>query len=140
MPHNHSDIMNEDNVIRRVRQDHIIDDPKVQGGKRLSTLLIQESTEPMGGMSVDLHRPIAEAGLEPASFVITEPYVAAITLTAGEYRGYQGSVGYDPLPENPYHGEVWGKFSKGIKTRILKASQWLVPVEGIAAPYGPESD
>jgi hypothetical protein len=34
-------------------------------------------------------------------------------------------VGFDPLPENPYHGEVWGAFSKAKQKRLPELCQWF---------------
>jgi hypothetical protein len=40
-------------------------------------------------------------------------------------RGEGFMVGFDPLPENPYHGEVWGAFSKAKQKRLPELCQWF---------------
>jgi hypothetical protein len=43
-------------------------------------------------------------------------------------------VGYDPLPDNAHHGEVWGIFSKGRQKKLLNSAQWFVEVDGVFLP------
>lgn len=74
-------------------------------------------------MSVDLERLIEEAGLDARVFVVRPPFVGAVRFTAGMLRGGGFHVGYDPLTENPYHGEVWGIFSRS-------KQRWLAAVAG----------
>jgi len=40
-------------------------------------------------------------------------------------------VGFDPLPENPYHGEVWGKFTKAQQRRLQQLAVWFVAIPGV---------
>jgi hypothetical protein len=36
-------------------------------------------------------------------------------------------VGYNPLlPENPYHGEVWGNFTTRLRKRLAALAEWFV--------------
>jgi hypothetical protein len=59
--------------------------------------------------------------------VTTPVWFASIRFTAEQFRNEELMVGYDPLPpENPFHGEVWGNFTKGKMRRLLKAAQWFV--------------
>lgn len=132
VPHDHAEIRDDDGVIRRIHPHYIVQDPKV-GGKKISSMAIQKSTGPGGGMSVDLLREIVEAGLDPREFVISPPFLGAIKFTAGAFRRVDLMVGFDPLPpENPYHGEVWGEFTKPKQRQLLGVAEWFVPLEGIA--------
>ena len=45
-------------------------------------------------------------------------------------EGFQ--VGSDPLEDNPYHGEVWGQFTKGKKKKLMSMCRWFVPLDGVA--------
>lgn len=60
-------------------------------------------------------------------------------LLASEFRALGLWVSYDPIPEYPYHGEVWGNFSKGRQRMLLRVGSWLVPVPGINHPPGPNT-
>ncbi len=62
LPHDHQGIADADRVIRRISDEHVVSDPKVLGGKRISTLAFQASSDGNRGMSVDLEVSILEAG------------------------------------------------------------------------------
>ncbi len=127
LPHDHAGIEAGDGVLRRVSPLFMVDDPKVQG-KRLSTQAFRPSNNG-GGMSVDLQRLIEEAGLDPKQYVLSPPWVGAVRFKAGALRGVGLMVGYDPLPlDNPYHGEVWGRFSKAVQNRLLNLAEWFVNI------------
>lgn len=127
IPHDHSGIGNDDGVIRRIAPNQWVYDPKVSG-KRVSTAVFQASTDPNGGMSVDLQSLIEEAGLDPKEFVSTPKWNGAVRFTAGELRGEGLKVGYDPIPkENECHGEVWGNFTRGVQKRLVSMAKTFVP-------------
>ncbi len=60
-------------------------------------------------MSVDLQQQIEEAGLDARTYVTTPRWVGSLRFEASALRDEGFLVGFDPLPENPHHGEVWGK-------------------------------
>jgi hypothetical protein len=134
LPHNHSGISDVDRVIRRISEEHIVVDAKAPGGRRVSTLAFQNSTEGNRGMSVDLEGSIIEAGLNAASFVTTPRFTGSVWFTAGHLRSESFLVGYDPLPDNPHHGEVWGSFTRGRRNGLLASAQWFVPIDGVSLP------
>lgn len=136
VPHDHLEILNTDGIIRRVSPHHIVDDPKAVGGRRVSSALFKESSQPPGGMSIDLRRCIEEDGLDAAVYVTVEPHIAAVMLLASDFRTLGLQVGYDPLPKNLYHGEVWGNFSMPCRRTLCQSCSWLVPVPGIKHPSG----
>ncbi len=119
IPHDHPGITSDDGVLRRVAPHHYVSDPKATDGKRLSTMAFQASTGANGGMSVDLQKLIEEASLDPKLYVVAPPWIGAVRFTCGALRGEGFSVGYDPLPNNPYHGEVWGSFTRAKKQRLV---------------------
>ena len=125
IPHDHPGIVPDDGIIRRVSPYHFVIDPKANG-RRLSTMAFQPSTDGNGGMSVDIERLIVEAGLDPKTFVISPPWTGAVRFEARTLREEGLKVGYDPLPDNPYHGEVWGQFSKRTKQKLLSLAQFFV--------------
>jgi len=80
-------------------------------------------------MSVDLQKLIEGAGIDAASYVSSPPWIGALRFTAGVLRNEGLMVGYDPRPENPYHGQVWGHFSKKLRDRLMALAQPFVPIK-----------
>jgi hypothetical protein len=130
--HNHPGILANDGIIRRVSHQQTTPDEKVVGGWRISSMVFKASSGPNGGMSIDLQTQIEEAGLDAREYVTNPKWVGSIRFQAGELRGEGFQVGYDPLPDNPYHGEVWGNFSKSQQARLRAICIWFVPIDGVA--------
>ena len=87
-------------------------------------------------MSVDIEALIMADGENPRNVVTTPVFVGSISFAAGAARALDLQIGYDPLPDNPYHGEVWGisrpnRFSKGQKNGLIAASSWYVEIEDV---------
>lgn len=135
VPHDHVGIADTDWIIRRISDEHIVADVKVPGGRRVSTLAFQGSTDGNNGMSVDLECSIVEAGLNARDFVTSPRFMGSIWFSAGFLRSESFQVGYDPLPENPHHGEVWGTFTRGRKNRLLASAKWFVAINGVFLPF-----
>jgi len=130
VPYDDPDIRNGDGLIRHIPEHHIVLD-KNTGYRRLSTGAFSEFSKPPGGMSVDLERPMIEAGLDPLA-MLPNPDFGAVRLIAGEMRELGHKVGRNPLPQNPYHGEVWGIGpGRGAKKRIMERSVWLKKPPGL---------
>jgi hypothetical protein len=130
IPHDHPEIQNEHWIIRRVSGQETVFDPKVQG-RRLSTAVFSASSGKNGGISVDLQNEIEAAGLDPAHHVTTPRWTASIRLQCVHFRARDLKVGYEPLPENPHHGEVWGQLSRAKKGELLAEAEWLVPIPSV---------
>ena len=87
-------------------------------------------------MSVDIQKLIEEAGIDVAEFVTSPRWTASLRIQTASLRMQQLLVGYSPVPEeppapaNPFHGEAWGRLSRGQKNELLRQSQWLVPIAG----------
>lgn len=135
-PHNCEKINNDHLLIRRiVPSEHVVDDEN-RNCRRLSTKAIQPSSTVKGGMSIDLHYELTAAKLNPANYVTSPKYVGSIQFSANIPRSNNLFVGCDPIPGNPYHGEVWGskrpnRFSKSQQKAILNAATWLVEIKGV---------
>jgi hypothetical protein len=130
IPHDHEGILPNDGIIRRVSTQQIVDDPKVVGGRRISSsFLFKPSSGENGGLSVDLQGLIEEAGLDAKAFVTTPRWTGSVRFEAYQLREEGFKVGYDPLKDNPYHGEVWGNFSKAKGKKLLQLCSWFVPIE-----------
>src|SRR5882724_929546 len=129
MPHDHEGIDSTNGIIRRITDQHIVED--AQGRKRLSSMAFNPSSGPQGGMSVDLQAQIEEAGLNCREFIntTTPQCTGAVRFQAGALRGENLQVGFSPLPTNPYHGEVWGNFTDAMKRRILPSlASWFMEI------------
>lgn len=130
-PHDHVGIQAEDGILRRVSRQLVVFDPKI-GRERLSSMAFKASTGSNAGMSVDLQRQIEEVGLDAHLYVTTPQWVGSLRFAAGALRSEDFLVGFDPLPDNPHHGEVWGIFSKLKQKRLCELCQWFVPIDGVS--------
>jgi hypothetical protein len=130
-PHDHPGILAHDGVIRRISGQYVILDK--DGRQRVSTMAFTPSSAVQGGgLSVDLQREIEESGLDAMKFVTNPPWIGSVRFTARQLRGEGFMVGFDPLPpDNPVHGEVWGRFTKGKQRQLLRLAQWFVPIPGV---------
>lgn len=136
-PYDEDDIDPEDFVIRRVNPDqHVVQDDNT-GRLRTSSKLFTPSSGTNGGMSVDILKLIEEANLNPQEYVTTPVFTGSVCFSAQDARALGLRVGYDPLEENPYHGEVWGpadrpqRFTKGEKRALARASEWFVEIPDV---------
>lgn len=130
IPHDHPGIGPDDGIIRRVSEHHVVTDEKT-GGKRLSSMAFKPSTGENAGMSVDLQAQIEEAGFDARAYVTTPRWVGSVRFRAGDLRSENFQVGYDPVPDNPHHGEVWGTFSRAQQRRLRQLCEWFVPINGV---------
>ena len=129
IPHDHKDVGPSDGVIRRISETQLVTDK--DGQRRISSKAFQASSGPNGGMSIDLERSIIEAGLDPKTYVTTPRWIGSVRFEAGALRAEGFKVGFDPIPENPHHGQVWGSFSRASKQRLQELSVWFVPIENV---------
>jgi hypothetical protein len=83
-------------------------------------------------MSIDIKKSIEEAGLDPKTFVITPRWIGSVIFNVDTPRSLGLQVGYDPIPENNHHGEVWGQFTKAKSKSIQRASQWFVAIPDVS--------
>jgi hypothetical protein len=130
IPHDHEGVLAADGVIRRISELQLVKDG--QGAKRVSSMAFKPSSEPNAGMSVDLEASIVEAGLDPKAYVTTPRWMGSIRFEAGKLRAEGFCVGYDPLPDNPHHGEVWGAFSTGQQKKLKAMAEWFVKIDGVS--------
>jgi len=138
IPHDHSGIGSADGIIRRIPEHLLVKD--ADGRRRLSYLAFSPSSGPNGGMSVDLQAQIEEGGLNCRDYTTgTSPVsLGSIRFEAGALRGAGLQVGFNPMPSNPHHGEVWGNFTDSMKKRTLPGlATWFVEIEGVAISARP---
>lgn len=136
-PYDEPEIEESDGIIRRIDpKQHVVWDGN-RGCNRLSTKLYSPSSGYNGGMSIDIERKIVESDVEVREFVTTPKFTGSVRFLAGEIRKIKLRLGYDPLPDNPHHGEVWGNddrpnyFSKGQKNALARTAEWFVELEDV---------
>jgi hypothetical protein len=134
IPHDHSEISNKDEVIRRISVHHIVEDKN--GQNIISSVVYKASSGKNGGMSVDLKQLIEKDGLDPRDYVTTPRWMGSVLFKVSDLREMEFKVGYDPIippaPEtNPYHGEVWGNFSGSQIRKLKNLAIWFVPIPNV---------
>ena len=138
LPHDEPAIDADDLIIRRINpQHHVVPDNNFSC-MRISSKAFAASTGPDAGMSVDIEKLIVAGGEDPKTYVVTPVFTGAVAFSASAIRSLGLWVGYDPLEENPYHGEVWNstanrhnKFSKAQKDGLAAAAEWYVSLSGV---------
>lgn len=129
VPHDHDQILNDDYVVRGISEHEIA---RNKNPPRLKSSLYQTSTigDPPG-MSVD-HKP----SMQTDNVIMETRYrggkwLGAVLLNVGFLRGLGLQIGYSPIPDNPYHCEVFGNITGSLKKEIRDNASWIVPIEGI---------
>ena len=130
IPHDHDEISSDDQIIRRISEQFLVNGEKI-GARRISSMAFNPSKGPNGGLSVDLKRQIEEAGLDARQYVTDARWLGSIYFTAGALRENGFLVGSDPLPNNPYHGEIWGSFTTAQKKILRPLCRWFVRIDNV---------
>jgi hypothetical protein len=134
--HDHEEILDSSELIRRISHRQIITD--ANGNRVNSSIVFKASSNGSRGMSVDLKQLIDVAGIDAKVYVTSPRWMGSILLKVSDLRILGFQIGYNPLisPEpNPYHGEVWGEFSKGRNGTIEKIKSravWFVQIPNVS--------
>jgi hypothetical protein len=137
-PYDEPEILDDDVIIRRVDPVwHVIFDDN-RNCHRLSSKLYKASSGINGGMSVDIEKLINAEGLSPQQFVLKPPYLGAVAFSARAIRSFGLWIGYEPIQENPYHGEVWNsttsrhnKFTNSQVNSLMQIAKWYVQLDDV---------
>ena len=135
-PYDEDDIHPNHNIIRRINPvQHVVWDEN-RGCNRISSKAFSPSSGVGGGMSVDVEAKIIADHLSPHEYVTTPAFTGSVHFLASAARALDLWIGYDPLPENPYHGEVWNsvrpnRFSNAQKKGLQNACNWYVPLDDV---------
>lgn len=135
-PYDEDQIKAEDTIIRRINPDHHVVWDENRGRNRVSSKAFTPSSGENDGMSVDVEALIIADGHDPKEYVTTPVFIGSVAFSAGVARALDLRVGYDPIPKNPYHGEVWGnprpnRFSNSQKKGLMAASAWYVELKDV---------
>ena len=95
-------------------------------------MLYRASSGANGGMSVDINQLIEERGILPDDYVKDKPWMGAISLGVGSTRELGFEVGYNPLSDNPFHGEIWGQFARAQQKALAQNATWCVEIPGVS--------
>jgi hypothetical protein len=137
VPYDDPNIGNEEVLIRQINfEQHVVPDENTSG-QRISSKAYSPSSEPNGGMSVDILGLMESDGIDSKEFVTTPVFTGSVAFKANVARDLDLLVGSEPIKDNPYHGEVWGarrpnRFSPNQKRRLQAASEWFVEIPGVA--------
>ena len=85
--HDHAEILNTDDVIRRISRQHVVPDPKVLKGNKVSTMAFQASTGINGGMSIDLKTRLEVDGLDVVAHVTSPEWIGSVEIGVKFLRG-----------------------------------------------------
>ena len=141
-PYDEPEIQGDDRIIRRIAEHHLTPD-KNFGDTRVSSQAFKPSSDG-SGLSVDIEKLILADGKDAKEWLITPPFIGAVSFQASTARNFGLKIGYDPikdhptLPDNPYHGAVWGpdpkphRISDGLQKKMLRSSTWYVEIPGVA--------
>lgn len=115
LPHDHEDIRYEDIIVKRVTEHHVTRDDEGNIRKLNSNLFSRSSSDrdKYRGSSIDILKLIEELGISVEEHIAETPKLIGYAfLQAGAVRDLGGKVGYQPLPENVAHGNIWEITSK----------------------------
>ena len=127
--HDHPGIQSESILLRGVPQDYVIEKG---GGPRISSMLYQGSSLGNRSMSVDLGQLIEKRGIPANEYIKSKPWIGIVGWSAKQVRQMEFQVGYDPLPENVFHGAVWGEFRRAQKKQLAASASWIVNARGVS--------
>ncbi|MFP3941451.1 MAG: hypothetical protein ACLF0P_14220 [Thermoanaerobaculia bacterium] len=114
-----------DGLWRRIPPRHFVLDEN-RGGYRPSSAAFED--HPSGTpMSIHVAKDALAEGHAPEDVLRGHEGFALAEFTAGTAREADQGVAREPLPDQIAHGVVFGKKTKGVKRRLGRASEWVVP-------------
>ena len=135
-PYDEEEIGPDDKIIRRISpEQHIVWDDN-RRRHRISKKAYSKSSGENGGMSVDIELLIVAGGKDPNVWVTTPKFTGSVSFSARQIRNFDLLIGYAPINDSPYHGEVWtsqpsNRFSNTQQKGLLKAAEWYVELKDV---------
>ncbi len=137
IPYDCREIADSHGIIRKISDYFITRDPQTNKPIRISSMAFKPSNGINEGMSVDLEQLMIEAQIEPIKFVTTPRWIGSVKFKAQFLRSLNFIIGYDPIeaegliPANPFHGEVWGRFTRSQIKQLQQNAEWYVPIKDV---------
>lgn len=133
-PHDHPNFAPETRLIRRISREQIVPD-RNRNCDRLSSA-VYAFDNPADHLSCDSATCISLLNRDPGDYVKTPGWEGAVWMTVEAFRSVERpeapfKIGMVPLADNPCHGGVWGKITRGQANRLLKNSEWLNEIVGV---------
>jgi hypothetical protein len=123
-------------IIRRINpHQHVVWDEN-RKVRRVSSKAYTKSAGLKEGMSVDIESLLVAAGIDPKGFVTTPVYIGSVAFSAISIRNLHLWIGFDPVPNNAFHGQVWPtqpkrNFTDSQKSGLANAAAWYVEIPGV---------
>jgi hypothetical protein len=131
VPHDDASLTNDGGVIRRIHPTyHVLRDDNSGSARITSAAFTATKGEPDNPMSVDIEQDLVAAGLA-ADAMVPEGF-GAVRIPIGDVRGHGMRVGSEPIPDNPYHGEVWDVKDSKSKKLLKAVDKWVRPLPGVS--------
>ena len=134
LPLDHDEVVTGATLIRRISEEQTV---VVDGRKRISSIAYRGSSDPGGSMSIDIEPFIVSDAIDPREWVTSPRWIGSVQFECRFIRALNLKVGYDPipppsnLPANPYHGGVWGNFSKPVQRQMQQSAAWFVEIADV---------
>lgn len=109
---------------RRIPPNHILPD-KNRGGLRISSAAFDNHHNGTP-MSVVLGDDVVASGRDPSSIIAGHVGFCLASVTAGLARSLNQGIARHPLPEEPAHGEVFGKKTRAVRKQFSREAVWIV--------------
>ena len=78
-------------------------------------------------LSVNIESVLARNGHQPEDSLRKYPGYGLAAITAAHARSLNQAVAYDPLPDEPAHGIVYGyKKRGGVYSRLCDGAHWVI--------------
>lgn len=121
----------ETKLIRHINpKEHICRDDNTGQLRIKSSAFSPTSRDPEYGMSVDLEQLLSEEGL-PKDHKVPKNF-GAVALKVASIRSLELKVGSDPVPDNQFHGQIWGVRTKNLKQKIRTIIDgWVKSIDGV---------
>jgi hypothetical protein len=108
-------------LFRRITQQWLVRDDNLDCVRVSSAAFSSE------GLSVVLEDTLLEGGRQPSDVLSDHPDEYLVSITAELVREHDQAVVRTPTDEEPAHGEVVGKKTKGRRRAFAAESLWVVP-------------
>ncbi len=119
-------IPDDNHLLHRVADLHMVENQRSPGRRRLSTSAFR-----LPDMSVDVEEMLTSKGLNWNFSWGGNASVGLIRFTAGLARSVGQKVQHDPIPDNDAHALVLGKKPKSVEKALRDGSEWVTKPDDV---------